>query len=141
MSSKYINILNLIVIGIAIIAIIYFIIKMKQEGYAGLGYEQIPLGLQQGPPPPSFYQQNQYQRYPQTIQPLAPNIYPITNQQQQGSALRDQPLSYDRQLYPKIPYYQNTGQQCSIDNGCGPMASCNNGICIPNTQSGTVFGL
>jgi len=143
---KSINVLNLIVIGLAILALLYFRFKFKNEQY-----DNGPLGLQQYPPnPQQWYQQNGFNNGQTFNQPsvqqgqyMGQYDYPINQLPNRGpeSNLNLQPYMYERQLYPKIPYYPSVGQPCVGNNDCGATGNCQNGICAPNQQLGTVFNI
>jgi len=152
--TKSINILNLVVMGLAILAVLALIYKYKNEQYIDMG----PLGLpRQLPPTIQWYppigqygpgyqgpinQQTQMLQGP-PIQPAIMN-YPINHGPDYGgSTLGQQPYMYEKQLYPRVPYYKTVGQPCNpnTNNQCGPMATCSGGYCVGNNQQGTVFNI
>lgn len=67
-------------------------------------------------------------------------IYSVPGTQPYG-----QPMMYQEQMYPKIPYYadtmENIGRPCKNPNGCGVFGSCSNGICTIKDQNKTVFDI
>ena len=148
--TKSINILNLVVIGIAILAIIMLRLKYKNEQYIETG----PLGAQQTPPTLQWYGANPGYQGPQqmTQGPMVQSSgVPIMNYPlNQGlsypssgsdSNLGQQPYTFRDQFYPRVPYYPSVGRPCNGPNQCGPMANCYNGFCGPNQQMGTVFNI
>ncbi len=56
-----------------------------------------------------------------------------------------QPMMYQEQMYPKIPYYYDTnehvGRPCKGPNGCGVFGKCEGGTCTVKDQQNTVFDI
>lgn len=135
--SKTTNILNLVVIGLAILAIIMFR-KNYKDSFIDMG----PVGSQPYPPTLNwYYPSNNPYAVPQT--PINPqlNYYPPQNMNNLAN-LNAQPLGYNKQMYPKIPYFSNVGRPC-VGNDCGATSSCVAGYCQPNqgADKTTVFNV
>jgi hypothetical protein len=49
--------------------------------------------------------------------------------------LSSQPLLYNTQMYPKMPWYPSVGQACQDNSECSAAEVCTNGLCVPNNKS------
>jgi hypothetical protein len=99
-----------------------------------LAPQQYPQGPQQYMPQGPQVAMNPYmQQCPQTLNGLAAPS---------GAALgpdASAPMMYPAQLYPKLPWYPNTGKPC-VQGECGATGTCTNGFCKPNIATNTAFG-
>jgi len=111
------NILNLLVLGVAII-----LVMVAQQNIAN-----------QPPVEDSFVGKV----------PMVPigNGRPTGPQQiVPGTQPYGQPMMYPQQYYPaKVPWYPETGRPC--EGGCGATGVCQNGICTVQDQYNTVFDI
>lgn len=142
--SKYSGIVNLLVITVAI-GLVY----LAKENYEKFGNTNTnsnldgygaPLGAMNYPPTLAWYN-NYNPYYPQGTNPYAyvPGVnyqYPQTY----NSNLNQTPLTYETQLYPKIPWTPSVGRPCA--NGeCGAAGTCIGGICQRNDTNKTTFNI
>lgn len=139
--TKTSSIINLIIIGIAIVLV--FSIKTKyNEGFRNNRFNPYATPtIPWGPPMSDSY----IQQYPQgPPRPYMQNYLPGPNFQGPGGQMGQPPLLYPYQLYPKIPYYPSVGQLCTDDDptkGCGATGYCREGQCYMKHSDGTVFNI
>ena len=124
--SKTTNILNLVIIGLAIIAIILFRKNFK-DSFVDLG----PLGSQPLPPTLSWYGNGFQGQGPSYAGSGYNGQYYQNAFQQNLPNLGSQPLVFQKQMYPKTPYVPNVGLKCNGDT-CGAAGNCYQGYCRPN---------
>lgn len=108
------KIFNLVVIGIAIILVI-FVKNNYKDFFSNLHTERHIQNFQNSP-------QNSPQYFnPSFVNGINSNMY-------------QQPMVFQRQMYPaKAPWYPQTGRPCETGT-CGATGTCQDGICQRNDE-------
>ncbi len=112
------SVVNLLILGIAIILIIIALNNLQPQADPFVG--KVPMVLGGGGMPGPYY---------------VPGVFPT-----------GQPMMYPNQYYPaKVPYYndstQHVGRPCQSEGGCGVLGVCQNGVCTVKSENDTVFNM
>jgi hypothetical protein len=161
--TKTASIINLVIIGIAIILVISIKSNKTADQFSQNnsrynvqngqnGQNNFQNGQNNFQNPYNVYQsgnwvdanssyQNMYQNnYQNPYQYMPgrnyqePNAGPIEN-------LKEQPMLSTYQMYPRDPYSSDAGSECNTSNQCGAMGTCVNGVCQVKNYNGSVFNI
>lgn len=153
--TKTASIINLVIIGIAIVLVISIKTTKIADQFNNTGMNMGPnMGIRN---PYNVYQSGNWESqnlsYPNG--PNGPVDYRVPLQYMPGpdyqvpdptngwpnSNLNKMPLLSEYQMYPKAPYSSDQGSACSDEEQCGAMGTCVNGVCQVKEYNGSVFNI